>query len=247
MKHFIFTLVVSAVMAGQAWAGTWIQVSNGPGRITTYSGGGRFDAQLFNTASGGNPTGSLLVTCVDFLNVFSYGERWQVNFTRIDGSDTLGNTRFGGSLTNNGNANNFDNYQGTYNAMDRYRMAAWLTSQLPNHLGSSLNRQGIQGAIWYLLDPTGTPNAPLSSTSGWFDNRNHWLQQAINTGLSQSESFYSRYRVVTQVGVSWLGNGTSTRYQEFITEVVPEPSTYAALAMGVLGVVCAVRRRKQNA
>jgi len=238
-------LLTSSALTSPVFAGTWIEVSNGPGRITTYNGGGRFDAQLFDSASSQTPQSSLLVTCVDFLNVFAYGERWEVNFTKIDGSDSLANTRYGGALNNNGNANNFDNFQGVYNALDRYRMAAWLTSKLPEYLGPSNDRKAIQGAIWYLLDPTGTPNAPKDGGAFWTPLMSNWLTQAIVTGLSQSESFYSQFRVVSQVNLTQLGNGYSTRYQEFITTVVtPEPATWAALGLAMIAVIAFARRRQ---
>jgi hypothetical protein len=237
-------LLASASLTSPVLAGTWIEVSNGPGRITTYNGGGRFDAKLFSSSTSQTPLSSLYVTCVDFLNVFSYGDRWEVNFTSIDGSQSLSNTRYGGALTNNGNANNFDNYQGTYNAMDRYRMAAWLTSKLPDYLASSNDRKAIQGAIWYLLDPTGTPNAPKDGGATWTALHGNWLNQAITTGLSQSTEFYSQFRVVSQVNLTQLGNGYSTRYQEFITTVTPEPATWAALALAMVAVIALARRRQ---
>jgi hypothetical protein len=239
------SIVLSAILlSAPMLAGTWIEVSNGPGRITTYNGGGRFDAKLYDSKTSQTALSSIYVTCVDFLNVFSYGERWQVNLTKIDGTQSLATTRFGGAVNNNGNANNFDNYKGVYNALDRYRMAAWLTSQLPNYLASSNNRKAIQGAIWYLLDPLGTPNAPKDGGSAWTSLHGQWLTQAITTGLSQSAAFYSQFRVVSQVNVSVLGNGYSTRYQEFITTVTPEPSTWAALGLAMLCVVYFARRRK---
>jgi hypothetical protein len=237
-------LLAGSTLTSPALAGTWIEVSNGPGRINTYNGGGRFDAKLYSSSSSKTPLSSLYVTCVDFLNVFSYGNRWEVNFTKIDGSDSLANTRYGGALTNNGNANNFDRYKGVYNAMDRYRMAAWLTSKLPDYASSSSNRKAIQGAIWYLLDPIGTPNAPKDGGSVWTSLHGNWLTQAITTGLSQSSSFYSQFRVVSQVNLTHLGNGYSTRYQEFITTVTPEPATWAALALAMIAVIALARRRQ---
>jgi hypothetical protein len=238
-------LLASASLTSPVFAGTWIEVSNGPGRITTYNGGGRFDAKLYSSSSSQTPMSSLLVTCVDFLNVFSYGERWEVNFTAIDGSQSLADTRYGGALNNNGNANNFDNFKGIYNAMDRYRMAAWLTSKLPTYASGSSDAKGIQGAIWFLLDPTGTPNAPKDGGASWTATMSSWLTQAVTTGLSQSTDFYSQFRVVSQVNLTQLGNGYSTRYQEFITTVVtPEPATWAALGIAMIVIVAFARRRQ---
>lgn len=238
-------LLTSSALTSPLFAGTWIEVSNGPGRITTYNGGGRFDAKLYSSASSQTPLSSLYVTCVDFLNVFSYGNRWEVNFTNLDGSQSLANTRFGGTLTNNGNANNFDNFQGQYNALDRYRMAAWLTAQLPSFASGSSNAKGIQGAIWFLLDPTGTPNAPKDGGAVWTSTMSSWLTQAVTTGLSQSAEFYSQFRVVSQVNLTQLGNGYNTRYQEFITTVVtPEPATWAALGLGMIALIAFARRRQ---
>jgi hypothetical protein len=247
MKLFRIAVLGALILGSQAFAGTWIEVTNGPGRITTYNGGGRFDAKLYDSQTGTVATQSLLVTCVDFLNVFNYGDRWEVNLTALDGSQSLANTRFGGALTNNGSAANFDNYQNQYDALDRYRMAAWLTSQLPNFADNTLNRKGIQGAIWFLLDPLGNPNAPIDSQSGFLTNRAHWLNQAITVGLAQSADFFANYRVVTQVDVSWLGDGKTTRYQEFITVVTPEPGTWAALGLALALVVWMARRRKTAA
>ncbi len=252
MKSRSFLLLSVLLVAGPvaALAGTWIQLSTtGPGRISTYAGGGRFDAKVYTDSTSTAPSDHLLVTCVDFLNVFSNGSRWEVNLTKLDGSESLANTRYGGAVNGGGDAADFDHYNTSLDALSRYQAAAWLTTKLADNAANALERKAIQGAIWYLLDPVSSPgimNAPVDGSSGWTAARTNWLNAAITTGLSQNAEFYSRFRIVSQVGLSALGNGVNTRYQEFITTVTPEPAAWAALALAIVACVAFSRRRSTS-
>ncbi len=229
---------------------SWIQVSgSGPNRINTYNGGGQFEASVYLNKTDTKPYRKLNVTCVDFLNVFATRDRWQVHFTKIDGSQSLAHTRYGGAVNGGGDAADFDHFNNPstgLSAMQRYRAAAWLTTKLVDHRGSSTQRKAIQGAIWYLLDPKNTPNAPKDGGSYWTSHQGNWLTQATSTGLAQANAFYQRFRIVSQVNLAHLGNGYSTRYQEFITTVTPEPAQFLPALFLLAGLVYYFRRNRQD-
>ncbi len=193
-------------------------------------GGGRFRASL-----DGVP---VYVYCVDFAHAFQYGQSYWVDVTPLTGN-LAAETRYGGVPSDGWQ---YGNHQ--YTALQRYMMAAWLVAQYAPYFAdwsSSANRyqaQGIQSAIWTLLDPAGTPNPPNGG------NRNYWLQSA-QSAIQQpdydevTDPFYRYFRVVSPV------DPTALRPQEFIVVVTPEPASVFMFAgvMACLGLSAWAGRR----
>jgi hypothetical protein len=193
-------------------------------------GGGRFQAVL-----GNDP---VHVYCIDFSHYFKFNSPYWVDVTPLYG-DVAGQTRWG-SVGISGWT--FANNQ--FTALQRYMMAAWLTTQyLPffanwSDPNSQYQAKGIQSAIWALLDPSGVPNPPASG------NRDYWLQQAMHTITlpdydEATDPFYRYFRVVSpQIP-------TANTPQEFIIQVTPEPASFVLItgALGWLGLTRLRQRR----
>ncbi len=196
-------------------------------------GGGRFRALLNGEA--------VYVYCVDFAHVFEYGRTYWVDITPLTGN-LAEETRYGGVPLDGWNFAN-----GQYTALQRYMMASWLIMQYVPYFAdwsSSANRyqaQGIQSAVWALLDPAGTPNAP---TGG---NRSYWLRLAA-AAIQQpdyddpTDPFYRYFRVVSPA------DRTALRPQEFIVVVTPEPASVLLFSgvLACLGLAARVGRRPRS-
>jgi len=168
------------------------------------------------------------IFCVDFVHGFAFNTAYSVDVTPLYDPDFANQTRYG-NVPDNGwqYANN------TYTALQRYMMAAWLTTQYLPYFAdwSDPNNQyqakGIQSAIWILLDPLGPP-AP--STGG---NPNDWLTAATSIIThpdydDPGDPFYRYFRVISPQ------SPTALRPQEFIGEVTPEPAAILLLGSVLL-------------
>jgi hypothetical protein len=183
-------------------------------------GGGRGKATL-----DGDP---IYVYCIDFAHSFAFNTAYTVNVTPLYDPNFANKTRYG-NVPDNGwyYANN------TYTALQRYMMAAWLTTQYAPYFadwGNSVSQfqaKGIQSAIWILLDPQGSPWPP---TGG---NYNDWLTAATNI-ITQpdyddpGDPFYRYFRVISPQELN------SDRPQEFIVVVTPEPAAILLLGSVLL-------------
>lgn len=175
------------------------------------------------------------VYCVDFLNSVSVGSVASINLTSLAGG-SLRRTRHPGDLT-------------------EYRRAAWLTDQFAVNAHGRWG--GIQAAIWNIFAP-GTPQdgKPASNAAGeayWTNRAN--LFMASEAALSYD---WGRFHVVTDTRAAGLASGVGI--QEFITaadvstfspdvaapNVVPEPETWALMAIGLtaVGAIAWQRRRR---
>lgn len=225
--------------------------------------GGQFNAVL----TSGQNTQNIVVNCVDFLNHFNWNTTQNVVLSSITSGANISNTRFGAWETAYTGTPDFDPVNtgdATVNAgingltaLGRYQMAAWLTTQYgtggmtPN----SNQATGVQGAIWRLLNPVDTPTPDPSSgpDSPNYNNSfsNTWLINAWNARAGLTDTFYSRFRVITQTPLGTsnpFGPSSQTGtvpYQEFIFEV-PEPGHFALLAIGLGGLFWFRRRRAAN-
>jgi hypothetical protein len=230
LYRLIFAGLLCGTVALQADPVTLVVHSADPLVNVGGLGGGRFRATLDGTP--------VYVFCVDFSHNFRFGVAYSVDVTPLYG-DLAAHTRYGAVPDDGWNYGN-----STYNATQRYMMAAWLTTQyLPyfSDWSKPPNRyqaRGIQSAIWALLDPAGSPYPPSAG------NRNDWLQAAIAT-IGQpnydepTDSFYRYFRVVSPA------NPAALRPQEFIVVVTPEPASVLTLA-GAMALTAVVLLRRRH-
>jgi hypothetical protein len=209
-----------------------------------------------------NKTSTIEVFCVDYSNpIYVPQQGYQAVLSTLTTGSDLSDTRFG-SVTSwtslasgyalTSSAASFLNSDTA--ALDRYQMAAFLVSEYnmsdgPGTLfklnGSNTNNDGIQQAIWDLMDPKNQTygniayaqytDTALFSAESWF----------TSTTASQRSSFLANYRIVSDVTMKpCAGNGGMLcgGFQEQIT-VVPEPRHLALLLMGLLLIGSAVYRK----
>lgn len=255
-----FGTIATLLLLGssQAFGAFYYELStSGPQRLAAYNGGGQFRGTLYD---GTTQIGVYASQCVDFLNIFPPNTRYQVSVSNLTAAG-MASTRWGSfdgpdSGGIGGEASDFDTSQtrlagsNVYGALDRYRMASWLMTQMQQYTSNATsqnnpNRNAIQDVIWELMNPRGSsPQPPLYTGSGSLALVQSWWNQARTTGLSQSASFYSRFRIITENPIlNTPGNG-STSYQEQLVRVLaPEPADVTvALALALVGYMCWRRR-----
>jgi len=241
-------------------------------------GGGRFMSEF--------TVGSLIfdndVYCIDFAHNFGgYGVSWAVDLVTLDDANFANEVRYG----NIANSNWHYNFATVANAQQRYMMASWLTLQyeqffdivfpagtanksMPSDATSGSytaaqrtaikQAQGVQSAIWNILDPTWSPDAPSPiANSGGTTYRNQWLTAAydkiVNPATKDAnwdqatDKNYDGFRVVSaRTWKSVDSHGVrNDPPQEFIT-IVPEPAAFLLLGsfFGLASLVTALKRNK---
>ena len=186
-----------------------------------------------------------MMFCVDFANDVSIPSTTSVD---VSSFSNLSNTRFGATP-----APTF--IYGSYSALERYEMAAFLVTQysffgspLPssNAFFGDTNNRGVQSAIWTLLDATGENyNAPSGSQTGnvgtWLTTADSWLHGASD------KSFLSNFRIVSDASFASLGypGRLNVGIQEFLTYSTPEASYSGFLAFGLLGLILFAWRQRR--
>ena len=216
-----------------------------------------YNFQLANGGGGASATLdkslSVEIFCVDFANdIIVPQNNYSANLTLLTSSGfTANTTRFGSNTswrtvtiaddaTDGGADDAADSaiINGA-DALGRYQMAAYLVSQYNRPAASPANN-GIQTAIWQLLDPTSyvvvsptaDPSAALEQAAVWY-----------NTTISSArDSYLANYRIVSDSTMTACGPVLCGGFQEQIT-VVPEPKYVGLLLMGLFALV-SLRLRK---
>ena len=200
------------------------------------NGGGEYTANLTDPTVKG-----LDVYCIDFKDDAFFGTQYNVAVSTIGGPTFATDTNYGGDA-----ASAFTYYTGVYTATNRYLMAGWLTSQYNVGLGgNNADNQGIQSAIWDLLDTDGSTHTAGNYTA-WLNNAIHW---ETTSSASTLAAFASQITIYDSISG---GNSDcpTPRMQEFIdpsgASAVPEPGTVGLLGFG-LGLVAlsALRKRRR--
>ncbi|MEP7324690.1 MAG: PEP-CTERM sorting domain-containing protein [Gemmatimonadota bacterium] len=159
----------------------------------------------------GAPTVDLF--CVDYMNHSHIGQIWNANKSQIgmQSGASISSTRYGA----------------TANALEKYRMAAWLTTQFAT--APTTQWGDIHATIWHLMTPT-APNVTPSGT---------WLAAAQTFYLTNSNPhYYDQFQILSDVNMSAANQaGIRTNgVQEFIV-VTPEPGTMLLLGTGMVGLL----------
>jgi hypothetical protein len=216
----------------------------------------QFDTESYNfalTGGGGGESGlldsdvSVETFCDNFNNEIYIGQDYSAYIsTLITGSD-LSHTRFGSNsswqtINLSGDATDSAIINGA-NALARYQMAAFLVSQYQLKQGSNASNNGLQAAIWDIMDPASSPAAPtyanaaqaLEEAAEWYANPN------------SNRSFLADFIIVSDstMGPGGAGQPLSGGFQEQLTMLmtpVPEPRAVLWILMGSFCLYAGVRR-----
>jgi len=202
-----------------------------------------FDTQSYNfaLAGGGGGEQALLGSqtvetfCVDFNNEIWVPGNYTADLSTLTNGSDLSHTRFGsntswetitiaGDTTDSGTINDAG-------ALGRYQMAAFLVTQYQTGQGSNAYNNGIQAAIWDILDPSSyglapnfaNPDPALELAAQWYANPN------------SNTSFLSNFVIISDPSMTWNGAGNPLQcgFQEQLAEL-PEPREIAWVPAGLL-------------
>jgi hypothetical protein len=227
-------------------------------------GGGGGDSATLNNYNN-VPSQNIEMFCDDFAhNIWvPYGPPvytgYTVNVSNITAGG-LGSTRFGGvtswtSVNIAGDATDSNTINNATTALARYQMAAYLTMQyhvLDNPSNNAYNN-GIQEAIWTILDPTmadptltspaplpniGDPTSALKQAAQWYANPN------------SDKSFLASFRIIGEASMynCVAGGPLCSGFQEQLfdpptTPTVPEPRGQLLVILGLLS-LCAFKYQR---
>lgn len=228
----------------------------GPDTASTYfmtdGGGGGLESTLNGQ--------SLEVFCVDFANDLNWSTVYNVNVTSLT-SGNLSLTRFGSvtdfttSYVSNSGTVSLDSTDASTladtdnNALARYEMAAYLiaTFNLSSNPSNSPANDGIQQAIWDLLDPVGDSSAPpaignptaaLEAAAQWYSNP------------ESNKSFLSSFVIISDPSMtacSTAGGALCGGFQEQMAMLpdppTPEPRGEALLVLALMSIGGLLSRR----
>jgi hypothetical protein len=197
------------------------------------------------------------IFCVDFANdIYVPQQNYSAYLTTITGGSDLSVTRFGNVASSDWTQMNTAYIDATdattiANSTDlgRYQMAAYLVSQYNIPGGNNASNNGIQQAIWDILDPKTFTTVYNTSTDSAIEAAAKWYTgMGGNGGSSALNTYLANFRIVSDSTMKSCGAGIALcgGFQEQIT-VVPEPRHVALMLMGLLMAGSAVFRKLQAA
>lgn len=225
----------------------------------------QFDTHSYNFAlagGGGGESGvlnsNLTVTfCDNFNNEIYIGHDYSAYLSTLTTGSDLSQTRFGSNMSwraisiSDGGPNDAADSAilNDAGALARYQMAAFLVFQYQPGKGSNAGNNGIQAAIWDIMDPSSSPAAPQ------YANADKALEQAAEwyANPSSNRSFLSDFLIVSDATMSsgGVGNPLSGGFQEQLTLgaldyaglmcPVPEPRAAVWMLIG-LSILARLRR-----
>ena len=206
----------------------------------------------FMLAGGGGGSAATLdktlnieIFCVDFANeiIVPKTNYYSANLTSITSSGfNAATTRFGSNTNwrtvtiaddaiDGGSDDVADSgFINAATALGRYQMAAYLVSQYSRPAGNSTANNGIQTAIWQILNPSSYSLAPFSADpSAALEQAAVWYHTTIT---ANRDSYLANYRIVSDSTMTACGPVLCAGFQEQIT-MVPEPKYVGLLLMGL--------------
>jgi len=232
-----------------------------------YAGTYKLDTTSYNFQLDGGGGGAAAVLgstdieifCDDFADSITVPHSgYSANVTSLT-SGNLSETRFGGNTSwttitiNDGDSDDAADSLILNNAtaLGRYQMAAFLVSEYNLPAGNSSSNNGIQDAIWALLDPTSSPEALPTLHNNAFDaleSAAQWYQSTGgNNGSAARNTFLAGYEIISDSTMYSCGAGKALcgGFQEQIDPVapVPEPRQFAVVFGGLL-LLCGAKLRK---
>lgn len=210
---------------------------------------------------------SVEVYCDNFGNLISVPHTYTVDVTDLSTSANLDDTRFGGlsagdwvniNLSGTGSTvtqdDTFFNSGAGSNALARYEMAAYLTSQYDLSKGANTANSDLQLAIWALMDPKANSmsissnkvTTDLESAANWYTTMN------VTGNLGALNTFLNQFEVLSDpsmtYGANGLGNGGfQEQFVMMPAAPTPEPRAGIFMVFGLFIGGCFLWRRSRPA
>ncbi len=210
--------------------------------------GGQFSAYLQS-----NPSQQLLIYCVDYANDLVNGEPVNISTPNMSVSpfDGLADTRYGQTPTAdfafyNSGTGTLASGTAPLTALQRYVIAAYLTTQYNFTSGVTIADDQIQNAIWTLLNVAGTSGFPYGDALGdgnYIPQAEMWLGSQSTSSLAAFESDIKIYTSTNTIPYTGPGTPYMSGSQEMIG-VTPEPASFALLGAGLFAIGYFGKRRK---